>query len=157
MPLAAFGGHGPKDPKDPKVESPMSEKPSKPPKKKPEMLRVRVTREELDAYDAAATACEMDRSKWVRQVLHPERSKPRAGALRDTRESIAALVKLRFQVKQAGGNLNQLVRLVHEKKLHTTQGSEELLRELLGLYEEAIERLDELRVLFADQLRERSP
>ena len=114
-------------------------------KNKLEMLRVRVTADELAAYDRAAEACGLKRSEWVRRTLHPEQPTPRAGTLKQIRAAVAEVSELRFQLKQAGSNLNQLVRLIHERKIHTTQGSEHSIDELVDVHRRTADRLESLR------------
>ncbi len=125
-------------------------------KNKLEVLRVRVTADELSAYDQAAEACGLKRSEWVRRTLHPERPTPRAGSLKQLRATVAEVSQLKFQLKQAGSNLNQLVRLVHERKIHTTQGSERAIDELVDLHHRAVDQLESLRFELDRHLTERA-
>ncbi len=110
------------------------------------LLPVRLTERELVDIDARARKLGWTRSRWVRTTLLSG-SPPVPETDAELRGLIAELLRLRFQLKQVGNNLNQLVRLIHSRQVHTTQGSEQMLERLTESVRAVTEQLDDLRRL----------
>lgn len=108
------------------------------------LLPVRVTDEELAEIDARAKRLGWTRSRWVRETLLSE-TMPVPEKDAEQRELLDQLMRTRFQLKQVGNNLNQLVRLIHTRQVHSTGGSEETLEELVESVRAVTDSLDSLR------------
>lgn len=106
-------------------------------------LFIRISPEDLEKIDRwVAEDGFTTRSAWIRHRLlnGGEESIP---ALPTNREWLVESSKLRFELAQVGNNLNQLVRLAHSRRLHTTRDFEAILPRLTRTVQDAKDRLED--------------
>lgn len=111
-------------------------------RKKTKALFIRVTPEQLKEWDRQVEKSAFStRSAWIRHRVSTGSERPPDGG-GGPGEWLRESAKLRFELAQLGNNLNQLVRRVHARQVHSTREAESLLLRLATAVREVKDRLD---------------
>ena len=94
--------------------------------KRTENVTIRVFCEDKVRYREAARERGLTLSRWIRSPMDGKRM-PARGELKAIRQLIGEVQGLRFQIAQIGKNLNQLLKLLHSRRVQSTQGQAGLL------------------------------